>query len=151
MDQQELFEDFELVYHAEKGAEWKLDRVLFYLDLHKKLNNHSFRAYDLAILYFRSRDTKLVSLFLEEMNRDHARKMAEAHVDDDKHAYQVSCFIYQLMQDQKKIDETDGKFQVFYYDIWSEAFTEKEFKRINTFLLAFEEIEKRKQQGIFVA
>lgn len=151
MDQQELFEDFELIYHARKDADWKLDRVLFYLDLYKKSNEQAFRTYDLAILYFRDRDPELVSLVLKEMNVEQAQKMAEAHVDDDKHAYRVSCFIHQLMDDQKKLEEENNSFKVFYLDIWEKAFGPKDFKRINNFLLAFEEIENRKKKGIFVA
>lgn len=151
MDQQELFEDFELVYHARKDANWKLDRVLFYLDFYKKSNGHTFRTYDLAVLYFRDRDPELVSLVLKEMNIEQAQKMAEAHIDNDKHAYRVSCFIHQLMDDQKKLEEENNSFKVFYLDIWEKAFGPKDFKRINNFLLAFEEIEKRKKKGIFVA
>lgn len=151
MNQQELLESFEIIYDSRKDINWKLDQIIFSLDLNKEKNNGMLRNYDIAVTFFTNKDPELVSLILKEMNIEHSQKMAENHVDDNEGAYNVASVMYQFMQQQKQIENDGISIQVFHYDVWKNAFSKKDFKIINTFIMAFEEIENRKKKGILVA
>lgn len=151
MIKQELLESFEIIYDSKKDINWKLDQIIFYLDLNKKTNNDMLRNYDIAVTFFTNKDPELVSLILKEMNIEHSQKMAENHVDDNEGAYEVSSVMYQFMQQQRQIENDGISIQVFHYDVWKNAFSKKDFKRISVFITAFEEIENRDNKGIFVA